>query len=79
MKLQEKLKYLQDNHLEEWLNTRQETESKLSNNQSTFCICGRLATGLHESHCSKFRNKVTRETLRKLEPLLTNIFLTPNK
>lgn len=71
MKIQEKLKYLQDNHFSEWLKVRQETENELSDKQSMFCLCGRLATGLHERSCSKFRNKVTSETLKKLEPLLT--------
>ena len=69
MKIQEKLKYIQDNHFGEWLKTRSEVENEISNRQSMFCLCGRLATGLHESHCSKFRNKITSETLKKLEHL----------
>ena len=71
MKKTEKLKILQDKHFGEWLKTRQQIENELSDKQSMFCLCGRLATGLHESHCSKFRNKITSETLKRLDYLLT--------
>jgi hypothetical protein len=27
------------------------------------CVCGQLATGLHESRCSKLRNKVERAVI----------------
>jgi len=73
MKITEKLKILQDNHFEEWFKTRQQVENELSDKQGMFCLCGRLATGLHESHCSKFRNKITSETLKRLDYLLTPI------
>ena len=71
MKITNKLKYIQENYLGEWLKTRQETENELSDSQSMFCVCGRLATGLHESHCRKFQNKIINETLKKLGHLLT--------
>ena len=70
MKIKEKLQYLQDNHFSEWLKTRRQVENELSNNQSTFCICGRLATGLHETHCKKFSAKVTKETIKRLEYII---------
>ena len=71
MKNTEKLKILQDNHFAKWLEMRQIVENEISDKQSVFCLCGRLATGLHESHCSKFCNKVTSETLKRLDYLLT--------
>jgi hypothetical protein len=70
MKIHEKLKYIQDNHFSEWLKTRRGVENELSEKQSAFCICGRLATGLHESHCRKFQNAITRETLARLKHLI---------
>ena len=79
MKIQEKLEYLQDNHFSEWLKARQETENELSDRQLMLCVCGRLATGLHESHCPKFRNKVLSETLRKLEPLFNKELIKEGK
>ena len=70
MKIQEKLEVLQNNHLGEWLKTRQEVEDKLSKGNGMFCFCGRLATGLHERNCRKFQNKVTTETVKILNNLL---------
>ena len=68
--IQEKLKYIQDNHLGEWLKTRQQVADEISNKQSMFCVCKRLATGLHESSCRKFQNKITNETVKRLKHLL---------
>lgn len=70
MKLSEKLDYLLRHHRGEWLKVRQETKDELSARQSMFCFCGRLATGLHEMNCSRFRNKVTSETVKRLNHLL---------
>ena len=70
MKLQEKLIYLGDNHLSEWLKTRREVEDELSDKQSMFCVCGRLATGFHENSCRKFRSKVDSEVVKRLEHFL---------
>ena len=70
MKIGQKLYYLQNHHFKEWLKVRQEVEDEISNQQKLFCICGRLATGLHETNCSKFRNKVSSETANRLKHLL---------
>lgn len=58
MKRQEKIDYLWANHSKEWLKCRQEAYEHLSNLQSVFCCCGKLATGYHERHCRKFNAKV---------------------
>ena len=68
----EKLTYLQDNYFKEWLEMRQKVENEISNKQAMFCLCGRIATGLHESNCLKFRDKVNSETLKRLDYLLTS-------
>ena len=73
MKIQEKLKFLQDNHLGEWIRVYRETENELSGRQSMFCVCGKLATGLHESYCRKFKGLVTKKTLEKLSHLIVKI------
>jgi len=72
MKTKDKLIYLQDNHFGEWLKTRQEVSNDISDRQSVFCVCGRLATGLHESSCRKLQNKITSETVKKLSHLIEN-------
>jgi hypothetical protein len=69
MKIQEKLKFIEDNHLAEWIKTRNEVADNISNKQSVFCVCGKLATGLHESYCRKLSAKINKETLKKLEHL----------
>jgi len=71
MKIQEKLEYIQDKHFGEWLKTRKETANEISDRQTMFCVCGKLATGLHENCCRKLQNKITSETLKKLEHLIT--------
>jgi hypothetical protein len=71
MKIQEKLNHLQNNHMGEWLKTRREVEDEISDKQSMFCVCRRLATGFHESGCRQFQNKVNSETVKKLKHLLT--------
>ena len=72
MKKEEKIQYIQDNHFKEWLKTRREVEDEISNSQSMFCVCGRLATGLHESMCRKFQNKINDETVKRLSNLIKN-------
>lgn len=70
MKIQEKIAYLEENHFSEWLKTRREMGDVVSNMCPMFCVCGRLCTGFHESSCRKFQNKVTSETVKKLNHLL---------
>ena len=61
---------LLDEHLSLWLSVRGEVLNKLSNTQGLRCICGRLATGLHEDRCSKFQNKVDKATVNRCNELL---------
>ena len=73
MKLPEKLEFLQKNHLGLWLKTRQEVANEISDKQSMFCVCGRLATGFHEGGCRKLQNKITNETVKKLNYLFNSL------
>lgn len=75
MKIQEKIKYLQDNYFGEWLDNRRKVSDEISNNKSMFCVCGRLATGLHENSCRKLQNKITVETVKRLKHLIVNLTL----
>lgn len=70
MKYAEKLEYLQTNHFTTFVKTRQEVFDELSEQQTMFCCCGKLATGLHEANCSKFNRKVNSETIKRLSDLL---------
>lgn len=68
----EKLDYLQTNHMGEWLRAWQNVKDEMSDKQTPMCCCGRLATGLHESACRKFNDKVTTETIERLKHLFKN-------
>lgn len=70
MKKWENLAYLKNTHFNLFLQTRQRVKSELSDGQSMFCCCGKLATGLHEDHCKKFNEKVDTEVIKRLEHLL---------
>ena len=63
----DRINFLKEKHLTLWLDTRREIETELSEKQAMFCVCGRLATGLHECHCRKFQNKVDLKTIAKLK------------
>ena len=67
----ETIEFLKTNHFSTFIKTRQEVEIRLSNSQSMFCICGKLATGFHESKCRKFQKKVDQETVKQLKHLVT--------
>jgi len=70
MKITEKLEYLQKNNFGEWLSTRSKVRDEFSDRQTMFCLCGRLATGLHENSCRKLNGKITTETVKRLTHLL---------
>ena len=70
MKKYEKLEYLKNADFGLFIKTRQMVFDELSDQQTMFCCCGKLATGLHESNCIKFNNKVDTETIKRLSYLL---------
>ena len=70
MKKYEKLEYLKDADFGLFVKTRQIVFDELSEQQTMFCCCGKLATGAHESRCSKFNNRVLAETIKRLSYLL---------
>lgn len=67
MTLQEKIEKWKTTQFYAWYNTRREVELDLSDRQGMWCCCGKLASGLHESHCRKFQKKVYAETIKRLE------------
>ena len=70
MKKHEKLAYLKDADFGLFVKTRQMVFDELSDQQTIFCCCGKLATCLHERNCTKFNNKVNGETNKRLSHLL---------
>ena len=70
MKKSEKLDFLKNNHFDLFSATRREVFDELSNRQTAFCCCGRVAMVSHERHCAKFNGKVDAETIKRLSHLL---------
>ena len=66
----EKIEWLKSHFFADFISTREKVFNDLSDRQSMFCICGKLATGLHELNCSKFRKVVDKEVLIRLSYLL---------
>lgn len=73
MNKSERIKYLKTYQLPTWINTRKQVFEELSNEQSMFCCCGKLATGLHEQNCRKFNAKVDNVTVDRLKNLESEI------
>lgn len=61
---------LQDKHFAAWANIRKQVFEELSGKQSMNCMCGKLATGLHEQNCRTFNNAVDKETVKRLSHLI---------
>lgn len=70
MKFIDKKKFLIKNFRCDYVNTRREVFNALSNEQAVFCVCGKIASGLHEDRCSKFNALVDKETVKILEHLI---------
>lgn len=70
MKKSEKLERIKEADLALFVKTRQQVFNEMSDQQTMFCCCGRLATGLHEGRCKKFNDKVLSETIKRLEYLI---------
>lgn len=70
MKREDKIEWLKTHFFADFTVTRERVFNELSDMQPMFCICGGLATGLHERNCRKFQKAVDNETLQRLSHLL---------
>lgn len=70
MKQKDKIEWLKTHFFADFISTRQKVFGELSDKQSMFCVCGKLATGLHENNCRRFNNLVDKETVTRLEHLI---------
>jgi hypothetical protein len=50
-----------------WTTLWDKYEAELSDSQSMFCICGRLATGLHEQSCNRFKTAVEKKIIEAVK------------
>ncbi len=65
----ERIAFLQKYAMEDWIKARKEADDEISDEHSMWCVCGKLCTGLHESSCKKFRDKVDGRAVMKLKHL----------
>lgn len=70
MSLKDKVEWLTSNFFIDFISTRERVFNELSDKQSMFCVCGKLATGLHERTCRKFNKAVDSETVKRLNHLI---------
>lgn len=70
MRQKEKIEWLKTHYVADFIATRERVFNELSDKQTMFCVCGKLATGLHERYCSRFNKTVDKETCKRLEYLL---------
>lgn len=66
----EKQNFLCQNYPKEWLKIYEEIRKELSEKCYMFCFCRKLCTGMHETYCARFKNKVISESLKKAKHLL---------
>ena len=50
-----------------WIDMRRVVEKEVSNSNPVICVCGRLATGMHEMRCKKFNDRVDLKTAKRLQ------------
>ncbi|WP_455636819.1 hypothetical protein [Parabacteroides sp.] len=67
MTQEDKINWLKENEPILWANTFKIAKGELSDKQTMFCCCGKLATGLHEDNCRKFLQQVKNETAKRLQ------------
>jgi len=68
-----KIELLKKHFLLQWMLGRRIVFDELSDQQTMFCVCGKLATGLHESNCRRFNSKVDAATVKKLKHLIIKL------
>lgn len=73
-KNQQQIEAIKDKDLSLWVETRNSVFEILSCQQSMFCCCGKLATGLHEQNCRKFNENVDKETVNRLKEFSPKIY-----
>lgn len=67
MNHKQKVQTLKECNLPRWINTVSKACDIIDSRYPMFCPCGKLATGLHISHCSKYNKMVELEAIRIIE------------
>lgn len=70
MTLNEKIEYLQEKYFTKWCEIRLSIAEKTADEQPLFCVCNKLATGLHEMTCRKLQKLINKKTVEALQEFL---------
>ena len=70
MKTERIIKYLTENHYQEFIDTYKQVDQEFLEEYRMFCICGTLNTGLHEMYCKQSRDYKYRQVVKRLSYLL---------
>ncbi|WP_152567457.1 hypothetical protein [Porphyromonas gulae] len=70
MNKEQKILWLKKMHTMAWMQTWNDAFDELSSMQTVFCVCGKVASGLHERSCAAFRKKVDDAAIKRLEHLM---------
>lgn len=66
----EKIAWLQQHASGSYARARTKAEQELDNLTPMFCFCGKLATGLHTSHCRKYQERLKTKIVDELKDLI---------
>lgn len=67
MNHKQKVNILKARNVTRWINTVSKAYDIVDSRYPMFCPCGKLATGLHTSHCGKYIKMVELEAIRIIE------------
>lgn len=70
MKTERIIKYLTENHYQEFIDTYKQVDQEFQEEHRMFCICGTFNTGLHEMYCKRARDYKYRQVIERLSYLL---------
>lgn len=67
MNHKQKVQTLKERNVTHWINTVSKACYIIDSRYPMFCPCGKLATGMHTAHCSKYQKMVELEAIRIIE------------
>lgn len=70
MTREEKLKYLQENHYQEFAQAYKEVDMQYHHAYFSYCLCGKKNSVLHETHCPIAIDYKYTQTIKRLQHYL---------
>lgn len=67
MTINEKIKKYKSEEYDLWRKLYPKAFDLVDSEHTMFCVCGRLASGLHTQHCNAFKKEVEKRTVKLIE------------